>query len=67
MPTIHAISCTVYLASLSTISFTFDIISSQDADFHFHDLGAFSIDSNPESNFFFHLQTVSYKDILVDP
>ena len=50
-----AISCTVYLASLTTISFTFDTIPSQDADFGLPALGAFSIDSNPESNFVFHL------------
>ena len=45
MQTIHAISCSVYLASLSTISYTFDTISSQDADFGLSDLGAFLIDS----------------------
>ena len=59
MPTVRAISCTVYLAYLSTISFTFDTISSQAADFGLSDLGAFSIDSNPESNFFFHQGTAS--------
>ena len=66
-PNIHALSHTIYLACLSTISFTFDFdtISSQDADFGLPDLRAFSIDSNPESNFFFHLLTMSY-DTLVD-
>ena len=59
MPTTPALSRTVYLASLSTISFTFDTILSQAADFGLHDFGAFSTDSNPESNFFFHLQNVS--------
>ena len=56
MPTIHAISGTVYLASLSTISFTFDTISSHDADFGHPDFGVFLIDSNPESNLFFQWQ-----------
>ena len=59
MPIICAISCTVYLASLSTISLTFDTISSQDAEFGLPDLGAFAIHSNPESDFFFLLQTMS--------
>ena len=40
MPTIHAMSHTVYLASLSTI-FTFDTIFLQDVDFGLPDLGAF--------------------------
>ena len=44
MLTIRAISRNVYLASLSTISFTFNTISSLDADFDPPDLGAFSID-----------------------
>ena len=59
MPNIGAISRTVYLAYLSTISFTFDTILSQDADFDLSDLGAFSIDSNPKCKFFFHQQTAS--------
>ena len=50
MLTIRAISRTVYLVSLSTISFTFDTISSQAADFSLPDLYAFSVDSNPELN-----------------
>ena len=58
MPNIHAISDTVDLVSLKTISFTFDKISSRDADFGFPDLGAFSMDSNPKSNVFFHLQSM---------
>ena len=49
----------VYLAYLLTISFTLDTISSQDVNFGISDLGAFSINSNPESNFFFHLRTAS--------
>ena len=59
MLTIRALSRTIYLVSLSTITFTFDTISSQDADFGHPDLGAFSIDSNPESNFSFHQRNVS--------
>ena len=43
----------------STIPFIFDTFSSQDADFGFPDLDAFSIDSNPESNFLLHLRAVS--------
>ena len=64
MPTIHAISRTVYLASLSAISYIFDTISSEDADFGLPDLDEFSIDPNPESNFFFDLQTMS-QDTLI--
>ena len=48
LPAIRATSCTVYLASLSTMSITFDTISLKDADFGLPDLGAISIDSNPE-------------------
>ena len=55
MLTICGLSHTVHPASLSTISFTFDTILSQEAVFGLPDLGAFSIDSNPESNFLFHL------------
>ena len=49
MQTIRALSRTVNLAPLSTNSYTFDTISSQNADFGLFDLGAFSIDSNPNS------------------
>ena len=59
MPTIHAISGTVYLASLSAISFIFDTISSEDVDFGLPDLDEFSIDPNPESNFFFFYNRVT--------
>ena len=38
MPTIYAISRTAYLASLSTLFFTFDTISLQDADFDLPDI-----------------------------
>ena len=51
MPTIHPISHTVYLATLLTISFTFDTILSQDDGLP--DLDAFVIECNTESNFFF--------------
>ena len=60
------LSRNVHLAYLLTIPFTLDTISSQDANFSISDLGAFSINSNPESNFFFHLRTASW-DTLVDP
>ena len=59
MPVFRAISRTVYLAYFSTFFFTYDTISSQDSDFGIPDLGAFLIDSNPESNYFFSLRTVS--------
>ena len=39
--------------------FTFDKISSQDADFGLPDSGAISIDSSPESNFFIYLRAMS--------
>ena len=59
MPTIRALSRTEYVASLSTISFNYYTILSQDADFGLPNLNAFSINSNPGLNFFFHRRTVS--------
>ena len=59
MPAIRAISYTVYLASFTTISFTYDTISSQDADFGFPDLGAFSITLTENQMSFFRLRNMS--------
>ena len=58
-PTFRAISRTVNLASPSMISFILETISLRDADFGLPDFGAFLMDSTPDSNFFFHRQTMS--------
>ena len=57
---------TVYLASLSTISFTFDTILSQDANFRLPDLGAFSIDSNTGYYFFINDRVITQVDRSVN-
>ena len=48
MPTFHAISQTVNLASPSMISFIFETISLQAANFRLPDFGAFLMDSKPD-------------------
>ena len=48
MPTFHAISQTVNLASPSMISFIFETISLQAANFCLLDFGAFLMDSKPD-------------------
>ena len=57
MPTFHAISRTVNLASM--ISFIFETISLGDSYFGLPDYGAFLMDSTPDSNLFFQRLTVS--------
>ena len=48
MPTFHAITQTVNLASPSMISFIFETISLQAANFPLPDFGAFLMDSKPD-------------------
>ena len=48
MPTFHAISRTVNLASPSMISFIFETISLRAANFCLLDFGAFLMDSTPD-------------------
>ena len=48
MPTFHAISQTVNLASPSMISFIFETISLQAANFRLPDFGAFLMDLKPD-------------------
>ena len=52
MSTFRVISRTVNLASSSMISFIFEMISLQDANFGLPDFGAFLMDSTPDSNLF---------------
>ena len=59
MPTFHAISRIVNLASSSMISFIFEMISLRDANFGLPDFGAFLMDSTPDANLFFQRLTVS--------
>ena len=59
MPTFHAISQAVNLASPSMISFIFETISLQAANFRLPDFGAFLMDSKPDKILFFQRLTVS--------